>query len=69
MRRYFFEVLAYGATDKNMSAYLAEFPKLNGEQARAHFHEGSEFVHVFSGCSCATVWKSSAARMSSPIDT
>ena len=46
---YFFEVLAYGATDKNMSAYLAEFPKLNGEQARAHFHDGSEFVHVFSG--------------------
>src|SRR5438270_2879426 len=40
---YFFEVLAYGATDKNMSAYLAEFPKLNGEHAREHFHDGSEF--------------------------
>ncbi len=46
---YFFEVLAYGATDKNMSAYLAEFPKLNGEGARAHFHDGSEFIHVLSG--------------------
>ena len=46
---YFFEVLAYGATDKNMSAYLAEFPKLNGEQAREHTHDGSEFVHVVSG--------------------
>jgi transcriptional regulator with XRE-family HTH domain len=46
---YYFEVLNYGATDKGMSAYLAEFPRLDNHQSREHSHEGSEFVHVLSG--------------------
>jgi transcriptional regulator with XRE-family HTH domain len=46
---FFFEVLAYGATEKRFSAYLAEFPKLNEQQAREHYHEGWELVHVVSG--------------------
>lgn len=46
---YFFEVLAFGATDKTMSAYLADFPKHEGKAARHHWHEGSEFIHVLSG--------------------
>ena len=46
---YYFEVLNYGATDKGLSAYLAEFPKLDNHQSREHTHEGSEFLHVISG--------------------
>jgi transcriptional regulator with XRE-family HTH domain len=46
---YFFEVLAFGATDKSLSAYLAEFPKHEGRMTRHHFHDGAEFVHVLSG--------------------
>ena len=46
---YYFEVLNYGATDKGLSAYLADFPKLQNQQSREHSHEGSEFVHVVRG--------------------
>ncbi len=46
---YFFEVLTYGAIDKNMSAYLAEFPKDPGSGMREHSHDGSEFIHVLNG--------------------
>lgn len=46
---YYFEVLNYGATDKGLSAYLAEFPKLENHKSREHSHEGSEFLHVLSG--------------------
>lgn len=46
---YFFEVLAFGANEKSMSAYLAEFPKTAEREAREHVHAGSEFLHVFEG--------------------
>jgi transcriptional regulator with XRE-family HTH domain len=46
---YFFEVLAFGATEKSMSAYLAEFPKREAKATRPHQHEGAEFVHVLTG--------------------
>lgn len=46
---YFFEVLAFGATDKAMSAYLAEFPKGDPQASRHHVHNGSEFIHVIEG--------------------
>lgn len=46
---YFFEVLNYGATDKALSAYLADFPKRDHVETREHSHEGSEFIHVLSG--------------------
>jgi transcriptional regulator with XRE-family HTH domain len=46
---YYFEVLAYGATEKAMSAYLADFPQSAGSNAHEHQHEGSEFVHVLHG--------------------
>lgn len=47
---YFFEVLAFGATDKSISAYLADFPKLDASTiAKHHFHDGAEFVHVLAG--------------------
>jgi transcriptional regulator with XRE-family HTH domain len=46
---FYFEVLAFGTTDKSMSAYLADFPKQGQKETREHFHEGSEFVHVLEG--------------------
>lgn len=46
---YFFEVLAYGATDKTVSAYLAEFPAASTVNPHEHQHDGSEFVHVLGG--------------------
>jgi transcriptional regulator with XRE-family HTH domain len=46
---YYFEVLAYGAVEKNMSAYLAEFPKLAATDVSKHSHDGAEFIHVLHG--------------------
>jgi transcriptional regulator with XRE-family HTH domain len=46
---YFFEVLAFGATEKPLSAYIAQFPQRKAEDVREHFHQGWELVHVLSG--------------------
>jgi transcriptional regulator with XRE-family HTH domain len=46
---YYFEVLAFGAPQKSVSAYLAEFPKIDLNDSSSHFHEGSEFIHVLEG--------------------
>lgn len=46
---YFFEVLAFGTPHKNLSAYLAEFPKADCDERREHSHEGAEFIHVLEG--------------------
>lgn len=46
---YFFEVLAFGAVEKNLSAYLAEFPRRDPAEIREHFHDGAEFLHLLDG--------------------
>ena len=46
---YFFEVLAFGAMDKSLSAYITEFPQRDPKEVQEHFHEGSEFLHVLQG--------------------
>jgi transcriptional regulator with XRE-family HTH domain len=46
---YYFEVLAFGAPQKSVSAYLAEFPRIEGRESSSHFHDGSEFIHVLEG--------------------
>ncbi len=46
---YFFEVLTFGAPDKSLSAYLAEFPRHTEREVREHVHDGSEFIHVVEG--------------------
>jgi transcriptional regulator with XRE-family HTH domain len=46
---YYFEVLAYGAVDKSMSAYVAEFQQLEAAAASQHSHDGAEFIHVLEG--------------------
>ena len=46
---YYFEVLAFGAMERGLSAYLAEFPNADAAQPRQHFHPGAEFLHIVSG--------------------
>lgn len=46
---YYFEVLAFGAMERTLSAYSAEFPNVAPSGTRQHFHEGAEFLHVVSG--------------------
>lgn len=46
---YYFEVLAFGAPQKTLSSYLAEFPRRNPEDLQPHSHEGTEFLHVMEG--------------------
>ena len=41
--------LLVGAGEKNLSAYLAEFPKHLSEEVRTHVHPGSEWIHVLEG--------------------
>ncbi|HUA15587.1 MAG TPA: cupin domain-containing protein [Verrucomicrobiae bacterium] len=46
---YYFECLDYRATERKLSAYLAEFQELPGEKAKAHQHPGVEFLYVIKG--------------------
>lgn len=46
---YFFECLAFSAQEKGLQAYLADFPYRSPENAKAHLHEGSEFIFVIRG--------------------
>lgn len=46
---YFFECLAFAANDKNLQAYLAEFPRRVRGGGSQHFHDGAEFLYVLSG--------------------
>jgi transcriptional regulator with XRE-family HTH domain len=46
---FFFEVLAHGAMEKCVSAYLADFPVREPKDVHEHFHEGWEFIHLLSG--------------------
>ena len=46
---FFFEVLAFGVTEKSIGAYLAEFPPIEPKVLRTHQHEGAEFIHVLQG--------------------
>ena len=46
---YFFECLAFGAQDKSLQAYLAEFPARKPDDVKEHVHEGAEFFHVIEG--------------------
>jgi transcriptional regulator with XRE-family HTH domain len=46
---FFFEVLAFKATNKPLEAYLAEFPKAKEGEATAHLHPGAELLYVMEG--------------------
>ncbi|HEU0122871.1 MAG TPA: cupin domain-containing protein [Bryobacteraceae bacterium] len=46
---FLFEVLAYKATNKQMEAYLAEFPRREKREAATHTHAGAELLFVMEG--------------------
>ena len=46
---YFFECLDYRATERKMSAFLAEFQEIAAEKVKPHQHPGVEFLFVMKG--------------------
>jgi len=46
---YFFECLDYRATERKLSAYVAEFQELSGEKVKAHQHPGVELLYLIKG--------------------
>ena len=46
---YHFESLDYGATERKLSAYLAEFESRPMDDVRLHRHDGDEFLFVVTG--------------------
>jgi transcriptional regulator with XRE-family HTH domain len=46
---YYFECLDYRATERKLSAYLAEFEDQLTEKPRAHQHAGVEFLYLIKG--------------------
>ncbi len=46
---YYFECLDYRATERKLSAFLAEFQELPPQRVKAHQHAGVEFLYVLKG--------------------
>lgn len=46
---YYFESLDYKATERKLSAFLADFEELPPEKMKAHTHAGVEFLFVIKG--------------------
>ncbi len=46
---YYFESLDYHATERKLSAFLAEFQELAPEKVKPHQHAGCEFLYVLKG--------------------
>jgi transcriptional regulator with XRE-family HTH domain len=46
---YYFECLDYRATERKLSAFLADFQELAPEKAKPHAHGGVEFLFVIKG--------------------
>jgi transcriptional regulator with XRE-family HTH domain len=46
---YFFECLDYRATERKLSAYLAEFQEVPAEKSKPHQHAGIEFLFILKG--------------------
>ena len=46
---YYFECLDYRATERKLSAFLAEFQELPAEKIKPHQHAGCEFLFVLKG--------------------
>jgi transcriptional regulator with XRE-family HTH domain len=47
--QYYFECLDYRATERKLSAYLADFQEVPGEKLKPHQHAGVEFLYVLKG--------------------
>jgi transcriptional regulator with XRE-family HTH domain len=46
---YSFESLDFGATERKLNAYYAEFHRIDANKVRLHQHDGVEFLYVLSG--------------------
>ena len=46
---YYFECLDYRATERKLSAFLADFQELAAEKLKPHQHAGVEFLYVLKG--------------------
>jgi transcriptional regulator with XRE-family HTH domain len=46
---YYFECLDYKATERKLSAYVAEFQETLGEKAKPHQHAGVEILYLMKG--------------------
>jgi transcriptional regulator with XRE-family HTH domain len=46
---YSFESLDFGATERKLNAYYAEFHRIDPHKVRLHQHDGVEFLYVLSG--------------------
>jgi transcriptional regulator with XRE-family HTH domain len=46
---YYFECLDYRATERKLSAFLADFQELSPERNKPHQHAGVEFLYVLKG--------------------
>jgi transcriptional regulator with XRE-family HTH domain len=46
---YYFECLDYKATERKLSAYVAEFQEVAGEKAKPHQHAGVEILYLMKG--------------------
>jgi mannose-6-phosphate isomerase-like protein (cupin superfamily) len=47
--QYYFECLDYRATERKLSAFLADFREVPMEKLKPHQHEGVEFLYVLKG--------------------
>jgi transcriptional regulator with XRE-family HTH domain len=47
--QYYFECLDYRATERKLSAFLADFQELPPDKLKPHQHAGVEFLHVLKG--------------------
>lgn len=47
--QYYFECLDYRATDRKLSAFLADFQDVPAEKLKLHHHAGVEFLYVLKG--------------------
>jgi transcriptional regulator with XRE-family HTH domain len=47
--QYYFESLDYRATERKLSAYLADFQDLPAEKLKPHQHAGVEFLYLMKG--------------------
>jgi len=46
---YFFECLDYRATERKLSAYVAEFQEVSAEKVKPHQHPGVEMLYLMKG--------------------
>ncbi len=47
--QYYFECLDYRATERKLSAFLADFQNVPAEKLKPHQHAGVEFLYVMKG--------------------